>query len=751
MRRGWPFPIPAIPHRGPALSASGLTLTLPPVDHREAPAPPARRMIRRAFRAIGLLGRGRDSQRLPVSAWHPLAACRDAGIPKVFNLRRAEKAGLRIPATYWAPGEGLEPRDAREFPDLDGLTLPCIVRSASRSEDTRITSNAGQFASVVVRDARAFPRAVGEVLDSLRDPSGTPRGAVFVQPLVEATRAGVTFFDGFYFEETSSKGGNAALTSGLDRGTVVRGHLGRGDARSRFLAEVHRHFGGDLDIEWAIPASGPDRGEWVVLQVRPALFPVRRCETLSLANHKEIVGDLPSPWMAGVLAEVRHPVLRRYAHIEPAMRAWREPYAVEVAERAWLNFSAFYRMMDAWGLPRAMVTEGLGGAPDGPEDEAILPGRLARSLPKLARVAMANFAVWGAIAAGLRRLDREIAGARTLGDLQRVNVRAFEFSVETNFAIMSVLAVAGKLRRLLGVTRSARVITQEMMAEYAEIAARAECADRLAGLDAWLARYGHRGPLESDPRNPRFAEMRPQLRSALERGPSAPPKPAERPGLLARLLHPLFLADELRETYRDRLMIRWKRLRERILEEAGKAVAAGHLDDPDDAFFLRSGDLIAPPGTWRERVADRKLRRRRAESLVLPTTGRRDRLEALVSGCEPVEAGGETACFAGIGLGAGVVEGTVVLGRSVAEILGRGDVPESPVLVAETLEPSWAVVFPRFAAVVADLGGELSHAAILLREAAIPSVVNARGVARGLRDGDRVRVDAGRGTVARAE
>jgi pyruvate,water dikinase len=69
------------------------------------------------------------------------------------------------------------------------------------------------------------------------------------------------------------------------------------------------------------------------------------------------------------------------------------------------------------------------------------------------------------------------------------------------------------------------------------------------------------------------------------------------------------------------------------------------------------------------------------------------------------------------------------------------------VLVVDTLEPSWAVVFPRFSAVVAELGGELSHASILLRESGIPAVVNARGAYQSIADGDLVRVDPSWGEV----
>jgi pyruvate,water dikinase len=69
------------------------------------------------------------------------------------------------------------------------------------------------------------------------------------------------------------------------------------------------------------------------------------------------------------------------------------------------------------------------------------------------------------------------------------------------------------------------------------------------------------------------------------------------------------------------------------------------------------------------------------------------------------------------------------------------------VLVVPSLEPSWAVVFPRIGGVIAEVGGELSHASILLREARKPAVVNVAGIWQAVRDGDRVRLDGRRGVV----
>jgi pyruvate,water dikinase len=53
------------------------------------------------------------------------------------------------------------------------------------------------------------------------------------------------------------------------------------------------------------------------------------------------------------------------------------------------------------------------------------------------------------------------------------------------------------------------------------------------------------------------------------------------------------------------------------------------------------------------------------------------------------------------------------------------------------------------AGLVIDVGGPLSHGAIVAREMGVPCVINTRLGTRALRTGDRVRVDGGAGTVTR--
>jgi pyruvate,water dikinase len=141
----------------------------------------------------------------------------------------------------------------------------------------------------------------------------------------------------------------------------------------------------------------------------------------------------------------------------------------------------------------------------------------------------------------------------------------------------------------------------------------------------------------------------------------------------------------------------------------------------------------------------------RAAALDLPPTASRDEITAIVAGTEraALERAGRRV-FPGIPLGPSVVEGRAVKADDLLALLaaaGRspGLLGPDAILVVAALEPSWAVVFPRVGGVVAEIGGELSHASILLREAGRPAVVDCRGIFRAVATGDRLRLDgAGR-------
>lgn len=98
----------------------------------------------------------------------------------------------------------------------------------------------------------------------------------------------------------------------------------------------------------------------------------------------------------------------------------------------------------------------------------------------------------------------------------------------------------------------------------------------------------------------------------------------------------------------------------------------------------------------------------------------------------------------GIGGSPGAVEGVVRLLRSEHDL---GDLQPGEVLVCPITAPSWGPAFSVAAGIVTDIGGMMSHAAIVCREYGLPAVVGTGFATARLRTGDRVRLDGASGEV----
>jgi phosphohistidine swiveling domain-containing protein len=75
------------------------------------------------------------------------------------------------------------------------------------------------------------------------------------------------------------------------------------------------------------------------------------------------------------------------------------------------------------------------------------------------------------------------------------------------------------------------------------------------------------------------------------------------------------------------------------------------------------------------------------------------------------------------------------------------DLEPGEILVAEVTDVGYTAAFSYAAAVVTDLGGPMSHAAVVAREFGIPCVVDAQGATRRLPPGALVEVDGGSGEI----
>jgi pyruvate,water dikinase len=92
----------------------------------------------------------------------------------------------------------------------------------------------------------------------------------------------------------------------------------------------------------------------------------------------------------------------------------------------------------------------------------------------------------------------------------------------------------------------------------------------------------------------------------------------------------------------------------------------------------------------------------------------------------------------------GLAEGPA---RVILSADGIGELQEGEILVAPLTAPSWAPVFGKIAATVTDVGGIMSHAAIVCREYGLPAITGTAFGTKTIKTGQRIRVDGNTGKV----
>jgi pyruvate,water dikinase len=282
-------------------------------------------------------------------------------------------------------------------------------------------------------------------------------------------------------------------------------------------------------------------------------------------------------------------------------------------------------------------------------------------------------------------------------------------------------------------------------------------------FQAFLIRHGHHGPQENelssrvwreDPTPlhnliSRYRQMhdeaspvlgiaqRLEERAAAERALNRKLGPIKRAGV--RLLLPLarrFVP--LREAGRDAFLKGMD-----VVRYAARIIGAdlqrhGVLTQADDAFYLTPIELTELPPGLRELVALRRARRTHYQSVELPQRWR-GRIAPRIKAAATTDSNVD-----GIGVSSGIAEGLVrvVLDPSTDEL------QEGEILVCRTTDPGWASYFFIAKGVVIDVGGALSHGAIIARELGLPCIINAGNATQQLHTGDRIRIDGTSGAVA---
>ncbi|HCF28878.1 MAG TPA: pyruvate phosphate dikinase PEP/pyruvate-binding protein, partial [Cyanobacteria bacterium UBA11049] len=98
----------------------------------------------------------------------------------------------------------------------------------------------------------------------------------------------------------------------------------------------------------------------------------------------------------------------------------------------------------------------------------------------------------------------------------------------------------------------------------------------------------------------------------------------------------------------------------------------------------------------------------------------------------------------GIGASPGQIEGWVKVLRSWQSL---PEIDRETILVVPYTDSGWAPLLARAGGLIAEVGGRLSHGAIVAREYGIPAVMDVDNATQVLQDGQRVRIDGKSGIV----
>ncbi|MEV4177172.1 rifamycin-inactivating phosphotransferase [Nonomuraea sp. NPDC049709] len=180
-----------------------------------------------------------------------------------------------------------------------------------------------------------------------------------------------------------------------------------------------------------------------------------------------------------------------------------------------------------------------------------------------------------------------------------------------------------------------------------------------------------------------------------------------------------------------------------LLREADRLVRSGILREKEDIFFLRFEELqevVRTDDVDAELVRARREAFRSYEALTPPRVLTSDG-EAITGQYRREDA--PPGALAGLPVSAGTVEGRA---RVVTDI-ARADLEAGDILVTAYTDPSWTPLFVTVAGLVTEVGGLMTHGAVIAREYGLPAVVSVQHATRLIRDGQRIRVHGTDGYV----
>ncbi|TQM49685.1 PEP-utilizing family enzyme [Arcticibacter tournemirensis] len=180
-----------------------------------------------------------------------------------------------------------------------------------------------------------------------------------------------------------------------------------------------------------------------------------------------------------------------------------------------------------------------------------------------------------------------------------------------------------------------------------------------------------------------------------------------------------------------------------LMKEALALTKAGVISDIDDIFYLTFEEFRE---VVRTHIIDKKLIHQRKEAFehyqrltpprVITSEGEtvsgKYKHEDLPSGAIP-----------GLGVSSGIVEGRA----RVVLNMENADLEDGDILVTSFTDPSWTPLFVTIKGLVTEVGGLMTHGAVIAREYGLPAVVGVENATKVIKDGQKIRINGMDGFV----
>jgi len=725
---------------------------------------------------------------------------------KAATLSQLKRWGYSVP-TGWVlpPGDDSEPL-ITYLPVSE--SEPLVVRSSAVGEDSEQASAAGQYQSILnVTTRLLLKEAIIQVLASYNNPAAIQYRrdlnlpdnsmSVLIQKQVHGVFSGVAFS-----RDPISQQGEAVVIEGLpgDATRVVSGRVtpdfyrvylgggeaeieGSGDLPPALIQEVatltrqleDRYHGIPQDIEWSY-----DGQKLWLLQARP-ITNLQPIWTRKIAAEvipgliRPLTWSVNRPLTCGVWGEIFTLVLGGRAKGLDFNETATLHYS-----RAYFNATLLGDIFRRMGLP----PESLEFLTRGAKFSKPPTSSTLRNLPGLLRLLAREWSLEKDFETDYHKKFAPTLSQVTVQPaselspkalLERIDLILEMLQKATYYSILAPLSASlrqsifqvkdtdldnsqtpevASLRSLAQIAVEARhLLSSEQVSNssgtslFITLAEIPDGQSILEQFEQFMERYGYLSEVATDIAVPTWKEDPRPVRQLFNQFISHPPLQSQQttsPRVRVKLVQVrLNLKGRVTEIYSQLLAhLRWSFV---ALEKVW--LKSGLLSEAGDIFFLEFAEIRSIISGSNPEVREIiKQRRSRLEQ-----HREQKSVPALFYGNEPpaplVISSSSTSSqqrLQGIGASSGQVEGWV---RVLVNLQVIPEIDRQTILVVPYTDSGWAPLLARAGGLIAEVGGRLSHGAIIAREYGIPAVMDINNATQILRNGQRVKIDGQLGII----